>query len=56
MIDRFHPDVVINIGTAASLNEQLSVDVVIPTSATQWDLDLSIYMPLPITQRQCQSG
>jgi len=42
MIDRFHPDVVVNIGTAASLSEQLSVgDVIIPTSAIQWDFNLS---------------
>ena len=48
LIDRFHPDCVINTGCAGALDKELGVgDMVISDSVVEWDLDLrAIGFPL----------
>lgn len=42
MIDKFHPDFIINTGCAGALNPNLKVgDVVLSESVVEWDLDLT---------------
>ncbi|HEY8463855.1 MAG TPA: 5'-methylthioadenosine/adenosylhomocysteine nucleosidase [Bacillota bacterium] len=44
MIDRFHPDRIVNIGSAGALHPEVKIgDVIIATSCIQHDLDLTAF-------------
>ncbi len=48
LIERFHPDVIINVGVAGALNETLHVgDVVISNAVAQHDFDTSFFGDAP---------